>query len=157
MNSKPYPEYDWLYTFIPDEFVNNRDETYDYAVIILKERLPSEIKPIPFGNGCEQVETHNVNIAGYPLEKEPKNGMWTTRCVGIKIDCSKYFFSHDCDTTKGMSGSSMISSQKDGNGNLQHTIRGIHQGYFEDIGANIALLINQQIKENINEFLQAFP
>eukprot|EP01023_Acetabularia_acetabulum_P041185 TRINITY_DN4005_c0_g1_i11.p1 TRINITY_DN4005_c0_g1~~TRINITY_DN4005_c0_g1_i11.p1 ORF type:complete len:330 (-),score=26.20 TRINITY_DN4005_c0_g1_i11:1752-2741(-) len=152
----PFPVFDWLYAAFPDEFINNRNESFDYAVIILKDALPSNIQPIQFGNQCV-ARTHNVNIAGYPLYMEPKKAMWTTSCVNIKMSCDEQFFAHDCDTSVGMSGSGMISAKNDSNGNTKYTIRGIHQGFRQSIQKNIAIYIDNQIQQQINEYMSIFP
>jgi hypothetical protein len=83
-----------------------------------------------------------IVVAGY----DPKRGPLTSRCAIESKDNSVGVIKYGCDTVKGMSGASVIR-----NGALV----GIHLGYENAIGKNIAVNLSQlDSKKDVHEIQQ---
>lgn len=106
----PFGAYNWKRVFLLKDLIsldkNNVD--LDYAVIELTDEVksfdPSLIKFI----NTETLDVHdfnNVSINGYPGEKE-QNTLWRDVCKSKNR--SEDSLSYICDSTKGMSGSSLL-------------------------------------------------
>eukprot|EP01025_Chloroclados_australasicus_P011749 TRINITY_DN1519_c0_g2_i1.p2 TRINITY_DN1519_c0_g2~~TRINITY_DN1519_c0_g2_i1.p2 ORF type:complete len:221 (+),score=13.22 TRINITY_DN1519_c0_g2_i1:302-964(+) len=157
----PYGEYPWEFAFFPDEFKQGDMENfrqYDYAIIILKDYLDTQIEPIPYSRKCSnQVETLSLNIAGYPSDKQ-FGTMYTTGCMNVRLNCGWGVFEHFCDTFGGMSGSSMFIAFRQGTG-FGFEIKAIHtSGNFINGGVvNAGVIINEDVAQQITTWIEQYP
>lgn len=109
-NDFPYGAYNWRRVFLPNSLLkqNSNIVELDYALIELNEEVSSyDPELIQFiDTSTLKVETFNdVSINGYPGEKD-LNTLWSDKCKSKNRD--EESLSYICDSTKGMSGSSLL-------------------------------------------------
>eukprot|EP01024_Parvocaulis_polyphysoides_P043094 TRINITY_DN39333_c0_g1_i6.p1 TRINITY_DN39333_c0_g1~~TRINITY_DN39333_c0_g1_i6.p1 ORF type:complete len:348 (-),score=46.05 TRINITY_DN39333_c0_g1_i6:697-1740(-) len=162
--SLPYKTYPWIFAFIPDEFFTDNIYTqgeYDYAVIILSEKLDPEITPLEFGNNnsCNSQQQINTsfNLAGYPSDLEGGNSMYSSACANVQFKCEWRSFAHSCDTFTGMSGSGLfVAYHRQDDNSVAFKVRAIHTGFNWNYFMNQALLISDKVEAQIRVWLNQF-
>eukprot|EP01026_Neomeris_dumetosa_P061681 TRINITY_DN5824_c0_g1_i1.p1 TRINITY_DN5824_c0_g1~~TRINITY_DN5824_c0_g1_i1.p1 ORF type:complete len:323 (+),score=27.89 TRINITY_DN5824_c0_g1_i1:120-1088(+) len=153
---QPFGRYGFRRAYIPPEYFQDREDYfgYDYAAVELGRELPQKIIPISFRSKCKlDEETYHLNIAGYPWEKLPYNTMWVTRCADVVVNCGWAYYTHDCDTSSGMSGSAMITVDEQPDGAYNYIIRGIHISYDPSLNINMAVSMTGDVQDRINNWI----
>ena len=118
------------------------DPNNDYGMIVLDRPVSHARLFMSYG-----VLTHgnvNLNLTGYPGDK--KSQQWGAFCTDIKV-YDKYF-THDCDTVGGNSGSALYRYDKN---NGERVIYGIHTGSRGD--RNKAIRITPEVKKVIDSWI----
>lgn len=113
----PLGRFQALRVFPSKNWTMRGDRKYDAAIVQVQGRPGDEIGSIDFGaEGLPAVV--GLNIAGYPGDK-PLAQMWADFCDGVELNFGtgkKEFVFHDCNATKGNSGSPMWTyTPADGN------------------------------------------
>eukprot|EP01023_Acetabularia_acetabulum_P046008 TRINITY_DN469_c0_g1_i3.p1 TRINITY_DN469_c0_g1~~TRINITY_DN469_c0_g1_i3.p1 ORF type:complete len:338 (-),score=35.80 TRINITY_DN469_c0_g1_i3:717-1730(-) len=81
--NKPYGTIPWVTAFLPDEFKFGSNREFDFALIILGQRIGNTLGYMDIGEQCSSRQYYTLNIAGYPHDKSPLDTMWATSCQGL--------------------------------------------------------------------------
>lgn len=127
--------------FIQKEFVDNLDIAYDFAVVELVEPIGTKTGWAELQVVTNETSLKNIRITGYPLD-EILDTMWSVNCPAT-IKGTQILYK--CDTSSGMSGSSIFSAKSPG---APETIYGIHSWGSEE--TNGGVIINQKNFDIIN-------
>eukprot|EP01023_Acetabularia_acetabulum_P046010 TRINITY_DN469_c0_g1_i5.p1 TRINITY_DN469_c0_g1~~TRINITY_DN469_c0_g1_i5.p1 ORF type:complete len:342 (-),score=41.15 TRINITY_DN469_c0_g1_i5:421-1446(-) len=168
--NKPYGTIPWVTAFLPDEFKFGSNREFDFALIILGQRIGNTLGYMDIGEQCSSRQYYTLNIAGYPHDKSPLDTMWTipwvtaflpdefkfgsnraTSCQGLRLQCSKRMFDHKCDTFGGMSGSPMFVYRPSSPVSA-FSIRGVHTNAIKAGGKifNQGITITPSVLSKIN-------
>jgi V8-like Glu-specific endopeptidase len=121
--------------FIQKEFIDSLDIAYDFAVVELAEPIGNKTGWAEFQVITNETSLKKIRITGYP-EDEIMDTMWSVTCPAT-INGTQIHYK--CDTSSGMSGSSLFSSKASGG---QETIYGIHSWGSSE--TNGGVIINQK-------------
>eukprot|EP01025_Chloroclados_australasicus_P012734 TRINITY_DN1598_c1_g1_i3.p1 TRINITY_DN1598_c1_g1~~TRINITY_DN1598_c1_g1_i3.p1 ORF type:complete len:351 (-),score=40.76 TRINITY_DN1598_c1_g1_i3:153-1205(-) len=124
---------------------------FDIAVLKLKDPVPPSVTDMmSFGFfGCEQVENQAIYIAGY--RGAPYNGqqMYLSECNVSYDTCGQsMLLYHECDTVKGVSGSTIWARKEDG-----IVIIGVHSRYSREEDKNVGILLNYEAVNFISSMM----
>eukprot|EP01025_Chloroclados_australasicus_P024552 TRINITY_DN2460_c0_g1_i1.p1 TRINITY_DN2460_c0_g1~~TRINITY_DN2460_c0_g1_i1.p1 ORF type:complete len:272 (-),score=24.30 TRINITY_DN2460_c0_g1_i1:1402-2217(-) len=155
-DSAPYGSISWRRAVVTHEYYYNGSISFDFGMLELSENVTG-IDPFDVDSSCDQ-QLYDVNMAGYPVDLEPKGKMWLGTCEAVKIDCRSYLFRHTCDTSLGVSGSPIwvYRPSKKANGVGYHSIRGIHLGREPYEERNRGLTITTEVKQRIQRWMERF-
>eukprot|EP01024_Parvocaulis_polyphysoides_P058821 TRINITY_DN6346_c0_g3_i2.p1 TRINITY_DN6346_c0_g3~~TRINITY_DN6346_c0_g3_i2.p1 ORF type:complete len:300 (-),score=32.04 TRINITY_DN6346_c0_g3_i2:187-1086(-) len=141
----PYGKFDWIHAIIPDGWFEQREEQFDYGLIIYLQRIDEVVGGfMEYDNQCNR-KVFRLNVAGYPGDKYPYHTMWYTNCTNVAINCASNLVEHECDTYSGMSGGPLFVTRRQGD-TLKHSIRAIHSGGNIVQGVNRAVAISDEVK-----------
>lgn len=127
--------------FIQKEFMDSLDVAYDFAIVELDEPIGTKTGWAEIQVVTNQTSLKQIRITGYPKD-EMLDTMWSVTCPAtIKGTEIRY----KCDTSSGMSGSSLFSAKAPG---AQETIYGIHSWGSSETNAGV--IINQKNFDTIN-------
>ncbi len=136
---------------VPDEWAIAKNDEYDFAMIILNEAdlYGKKLNWLTYGIEDALLPQTQINMAGYPSEKQPYFMMWYQPCK-IQIVQPKKLF-HDCDSTPGNSGSPMYMYYPRTGARI---IVGIHTHGLTPGGAkfNGGIRITREVYERILEW-----
>eukprot|EP01023_Acetabularia_acetabulum_P046358 TRINITY_DN4777_c0_g1_i4.p1 TRINITY_DN4777_c0_g1~~TRINITY_DN4777_c0_g1_i4.p1 ORF type:complete len:428 (-),score=67.32 TRINITY_DN4777_c0_g1_i4:104-1387(-) len=143
-NRLPFDEQDWANIFVPNEWTQESNPDFDYAVIQLLQPIGDIVGWLDFGYSCGPISPmETFYLLGYPSDKA--NQQWYVTCNVEAFDgCDDAVFFHTCDTLGGSSGG-VLWKIVDGR---SAQIQGVHQGYYGRL--NKAIAINQDVFEFIN-------
>lgn len=100
----PYGKKQWEKVHAPVEWTDKHDDNYDFALIVLKERVGDSLGWI--GMKVESSPYKKpIQIAGYAGEKT-FGTLWHSNCNLMQPNLQ--WLDYDCETQSGMSGSSVI-------------------------------------------------
>lgn len=137
----PYGGFEYETAYVVQGFIENYKENYgsvtpwDLGVIVLKEPVGDSLGWLNYAN-YDDLGDFNVNIVGYPGDK-PLATMWRTTCDVIAENIDTTFFTYDCDTYPGSSGSSVYAYDP---GAKQRVVVGVNIAETTDY--NLALRLN---------------
>lgn len=115
---KPFGQIDWKKIFIPRQYVNFQDKSFDFAVIELAEAIGDKIGWSGF-KAMQAVDQNIIRLTGYPGDKS-EGTMWTVTCPSV---LSERTIQYKCDTFGGMSGSGIFPM---GQNLVEPSLTGIH-------------------------------
>lgn len=131
----PFGEIKAAKIYIQKEFMDNLDVAYDFAVVELAEPVGNKTGWADLQVVTNETSLKKIRITGYP-EDEIMDTMWTVTCPAT-IKGTQILYK--CDTSGGMSGSSLFSSNVPG---AQEKIYGIHSWGSSE--SNGGVIINQK-------------
>eukprot|EP01025_Chloroclados_australasicus_P030350 TRINITY_DN3046_c0_g1_i1.p1 TRINITY_DN3046_c0_g1~~TRINITY_DN3046_c0_g1_i1.p1 ORF type:complete len:473 (-),score=56.69 TRINITY_DN3046_c0_g1_i1:450-1868(-) len=168
----PFGKLKWSYAYVPWQYnitVTSQEDQeladqHDFALVVLKdsfiEACQAQGSPncgfMEFGSECLNRNV-NLNVAGYRLERQLAANeslaerLWVAPCENQDAPCDSKRFDHTCDTTAGMAGAPLWVSQKLPDGNVIHTVRGIHSIGLTDV--NKAVTMNEENVERIQGWI----
>eukprot|EP01025_Chloroclados_australasicus_P055118 TRINITY_DN6603_c0_g1_i1.p1 TRINITY_DN6603_c0_g1~~TRINITY_DN6603_c0_g1_i1.p1 ORF type:complete len:296 (-),score=26.58 TRINITY_DN6603_c0_g1_i1:1716-2603(-) len=150
----PYGVFDWIIAYVPQEWLETYSDEYDYGVIVYLNRIEQSIgNYLHYGPECDR-SIYKLNLLGYPGDKQPSHSMWYTNCTNVEFQCWQSAAYHTCDTSHGMSGGPLFVYRMTEDGSTQHSIRAIHVGGNLVTRQNRAVVITEQIKQNIDMWVQ---
>lgn len=121
--------------FIQKEFMDSLDVAYDFAVVELAEPIGTKTGWAELQVVTNETLLKKIRITGYPKD-ELLDTMWSVTCPAT-IKGTQILY--NCDTSSGMSGSSLFSSKASAG---QETIYGIHSWGSSE--TNGGVIINQK-------------
>lgn len=133
-------EYDTAYVF--QGYVENYQGSYgsvvpwDIAVVTLQEPIGEELGWLGYGHDAD-LGNFLANIIGYPGDK-PVGTQWRANCTVEKENVADLYFTYDCDTFAGSSGSAVYKYDPE---TQERIILGINVAESEV--TNVAVRMNQ--------------
>lgn len=131
----PFGEIKAKKIFIQKEFIDSLDVAYDFAVVELAGPVGNKTGWAEIQVVTNETSLKKIRITGYPQD-QILDTMWTVTCPAT-IKGTQILYK--CDTTNGMSGSSLFSSKAPG---APETIYGIHSWGTSE--TNGGVVINQK-------------
>lgn len=103
-HKRPLGTYKTRHVFMPRDYVEQRINQYDYALLVLEEDVGHKLGWVGF-SPYEQISKEDIVIMGYPGDK--------TFATAWKVECpakeqGEYELVYKCDTYGGMSGSAIL-------------------------------------------------
>lgn len=135
-----FGQFHWRKIVVARAYAQDKEKSKDIAFIKLHRKVKGihsffTLKPSP--------KSSYIKITGYPKDREYGTS-WSDECeASVKDD----FLEYQCDTTGGMSGSSIIQDQK-------HII-GIHALGGED--ANKGMIIDDSVLKAFSRLKKSYP
>ncbi len=122
---------------------DRKDSRFDYGAILLDRPWGDDLGYFGFDNRSDSdLQSYQVNVAGYPGDKERGTLWWHARDVG---EVNAHSFSYLVDTYRGQSGAPVWAKLEDDRVGL-----GIHT-YGSDT-SNSATRINQPVFDNLKRW-----
>lgn len=152
-DNNPFGGFEYETAYVQQGFIDNYKENYgsvtpwDIGLITLKEPVGDSLGWMNFAN-VDDLGDFNVNIVGYPGDK-PLATMWRSTCDVTAENVDAVFFTYDCDTYPGSSGSSVYAYD---NASKQRVVVGINIAESPDY--NLALRIGADYVEWINGLMK---
>jgi glutamyl endopeptidase len=146
--SKPYGTISWKRALSVKGWTTSHLRDYDYAMIILNQDIGNSNGWLGYG-WQNPMPAHNVNINGYPGDKQPAGSMWHSFCQLQIIQDFRLYYA--CDTFGGESGSAVYVYKS---ADQSRTIYGIHAYGVDSTGLNGATRITQSVFDKIKEWKQ---
>jgi len=147
---KPYGTKGWSRAITTTGWTRNHDRNYDYALIVLNTRVGNTVGWMGYGYN-NSLPYYVVNINGYPGDK-PIGTMWHSDCRLSIIQTYRLYY--PCDTSGGMSGSSVYAYFSS---TASRIIYGIHAYGVDGTGYNGGTRINSSVYNNLSSWVAANP
>jgi protease YdgD len=132
--------------FLRDEWRQGLNPSYDYAIIILKDRLMESgaalesVENIPAVLNASGKDDPAVRIAGYPGSKGGK--VYVDVSTRYIVDPRRGLMLHDADIEKGQSGGPILFEKK---------VIGVHS--FMAGKGNVSVALNNQMLQQIRQWV----
>eukprot|EP01026_Neomeris_dumetosa_P006093 TRINITY_DN11901_c0_g1_i1.p1 TRINITY_DN11901_c0_g1~~TRINITY_DN11901_c0_g1_i1.p1 ORF type:complete len:217 (-),score=17.99 TRINITY_DN11901_c0_g1_i1:98-748(-) len=150
----PYGSFDWVLAYVPQEWLQDYSDDYDYGVIVYLQRIDDYVgQYLEYGPDCDR-SIYKLNVLGYPGDKQPLHSMWYTNCTNVQFECWQHTTIHTCDTSSGMSGGPLFVARSEYGGPEKHVIRAIHSGGNLVSRQNRGVVITEQVKQNLDRWIQ---
>jgi glutamyl endopeptidase len=152
-SSKPYGVKAWSKAIAPQGWTRDHNRNYDYALIVLKERIGNQVGWLGYANN-PNLPKYTVNISGYPGDKVGSlfATMWRSSCPLVIIQSSRLYY--DCDTYPGHSGSAVYAYFPTTN---KRIIYGIHAYSVDSTGHNGGTRITQSVFNTLTKWKSDNP
>lgn len=144
-------EYDTAYVF--EGYLDNYQGFYgsvvpwDIAVVTLQEPIGEQLGWLGYGHEAD-LGNFLANIIGYPGDK-PVGTQWRANCTVKKQNVADLYFTYDCDTFAGSSGSAVYKYDPE---TEERIVLGINVAESEE--ANVAVRMNETYFEWVSSLVK---
>eukprot|EP01026_Neomeris_dumetosa_P027850 TRINITY_DN2260_c0_g1_i1.p1 TRINITY_DN2260_c0_g1~~TRINITY_DN2260_c0_g1_i1.p1 ORF type:complete len:432 (-),score=28.31 TRINITY_DN2260_c0_g1_i1:291-1463(-) len=152
---KPFGTIAWFGVQVPDEWLQNSDPAYDYAMVYLFEDVADQTGALGYDVDCDN-ELYNFNLAGYEWGQGFQPGtLYHSFCTSVELTCNNREFKHECDAGKTQQGSALWLYLPGGrsDGTDLFTIRGVHSRVADNQQENLGMTLVPQIVQTLNQWI----
>lgn len=132
--------------YVPQKFIDNHSQSYDYGVIRLNNSIGDECGNLSLSSFDKYVENdYELHTAGYPKPSDYDYQMY--ECYGDLDSYTSKLIRHDMDTEPGQSGSPILVEYRAN----KYKVIGVHGGYDTDRDINRAARVTSAMKDLIDD------
>ena len=147
-DAKPFGTVAWSHAIAPKGWTESHDYNYDYAIVVLDERIGDKVGWLGYGMLDDAALTAaSLNLMSYPGDK-PAGTLWLSYCPVKSL--TERMVRHSCDTYQGASGGGLYVKAK--NDRVLYAIHSHSEG-----NENVATRISDTVYKRVQQVIEQYP